>query len=104
MTIAVTIVRFTTLAAVLLTALAAPIVVAGQPATPSGARASVEAMIIKVVPLTYARAGELAYILSLVAPPRVRIVPYYPTNSLIISGPPAEVEQLIDIIKPSARD
>jgi type II secretory pathway component GspD/PulD (secretin) len=90
--------------AVTLVALATPVVVAGQPATPSGAREPVEAMIIKVVPLTYARAGELAHTLSQVAPPRVRIVPYYPTNRLIISGPPAAVEQLIDIIKPSARD
>jgi type II secretory pathway component GspD/PulD (secretin) len=90
--------------AVILAALAAPVVVAGQPTPPSGAHEPVEAMIIKVVPLTYARAGELAYTLSLIAPPRVRIVPYYPTNSLIISGPPAAVEQLVDIIKPSARD
>jgi type II secretory pathway component GspD/PulD (secretin) len=90
--------------AVILAALAAPVCVAGQPTTPPGAREPVEAMIITVVPLTYARAGELAYTLSLVAPPWVRIVPYYPTNSLIISGPPAAVEQLIDIIKPSPRD
>ena len=90
--------------AVILAALTVPVVGAGQPATPSGAREPVGATIIKVVPLTYARAGELAYILSLVAAPRVRVVPYYPTNSLIIAGPPAEVEQLIDIIKPSARD
>jgi type II secretory pathway component GspD/PulD (secretin) len=91
--------------AVILAALAVPvIVVAGQPTTPSEAREPVDALIIKVVPLTYARAGELAYTLSLVVPPRVRIVPYYPTNSLIISGPPVEVEQLIDVIKPSARD
>jgi Bacterial type II/III secretion system short domain len=61
-------------------------------------------MIIKVVPLTYARAGELGYTLSLIAQPPLRIVPYYPTNSLVISGPPAAVEQLIDIIKPSPRD
>jgi hypothetical protein len=52
-----------------------------------------------VVPLTYARAGEVAYALSWVAPPSVRIVPYYPTNSLIISGHPAAVEELVDIIK-----
>jgi type II secretory pathway component GspD/PulD (secretin) len=90
--------------AIILAALAAPVFVAGQPTTPSGACEPVEAMIIKVVPLTYARAGELAHTLSLVAPPRVRIVPYSPTNSLIISGPPAAVEQLIDITKPSARD
>jgi hypothetical protein len=51
-----------------------------------------------VVPLTYGRAGEPAYTLSRVAPPQVRIVPYHSTNSLIISGPSAEVEQLIDLI------
>ena len=62
-------------------------------------RVAHEAMTIKVVPLTYARAGELAYTLSWVAPPWVRIVPYYPTNSLIISGPPAAVEELLNIIK-----
>jgi len=62
-------------------------------------RVAHEAAPITVVPLTYARAHELAYILSMVAPPWVRIVPYYPTNSLIISGDPAAVEQLVDIIK-----
>jgi hypothetical protein len=55
----------------------------------------------RAIGIKYARAGELAYTLSLVTPPRVRIVPYHPTNSLIISG---AVEQLIDIIKPSIRD
>jgi general secretion pathway protein D len=58
-----------------------------------------EVFTIKVVPLSYARAGEVAYALSWVAPPSVRIVPYYPTNSLIISGHPATVEGLIDLIK-----
>lgn len=63
-----------------------------------------ESFTIKVVPLSYARASELAYTLSWIAPPGVRIVAYPPTNSLIISGPPAAVEELTDIIKPSARD
>jgi len=40
----------------------------------------------------------LAYILSRVVP-WLRIVPYYPTNSLIISGHPAAVEELVEIIK-----
>jgi general secretion pathway protein D len=62
-------------------------------------RVAHEAVRIKVVPLTYARADELAYTLSMVAPPWVRIVPYYATNSLIISGHPAAVEELVDIIK-----
>jgi general secretion pathway protein D len=57
-----------------------------------------EAVRIEVVPLNYARAGELAYTLSRVAP-WLRIVPYYPTNSLIISGHPAAVEELVEIIK-----
>jgi Bacterial type II/III secretion system short domain len=90
--------------AVILTAVAAPLVAAGLPTTQPGACEPTEAMIIKVMPLTYARAGELAYTLSWIAPARVRIVPYYPTNSLVISGPPAAVEQLIDIIKPAPRD
>ena len=90
--------------AVILAGFAAPLVAAGQSTTQPGACEPTEAMIIKVMPLTYARAGELAYTLSWIAPARVRIVPYYPTNSLVISGPPAAVEQLIDIIKPAPRD
>lgn len=57
------------------------------------------AVTIKVVTLDYALAGELAHTLRWVAPPGVRIVPYHRTNSLIISGPPAAVEKLIEIIK-----
>jgi general secretion pathway protein D len=62
-------------------------------------RLAPEAVTVKMVTLEYALAGEVAYTLVWVAPPGVRIVPYYPTNSLIISGPPAAVEKLIDIIK-----
>ncbi len=62
-------------------------------------QAAHEAFTIKVVPLNYARAGEMAYTLSWVAPPSVRIVPYYRINSLIISGHPAAVAELVDIIK-----
>jgi general secretion pathway protein D len=58
-----------------------------------------EAFTVKVIRLDYARAGELAYTLSWVAPSSVRVVPYYPTNSLIISGHPAAVEALVDLIK-----
>lgn len=54
---------------------------------------------IEVVPLKYARAEELAYTLAWIAPYGVTIVPYYPTNSLIISGNPEAVEELISIIK-----
>jgi general secretion pathway protein D len=57
------------------------------------------AVTVKVVPLEHALAGELANTLRWVAPPGVRIVPYHRTNSLIISGPPAAVQKLIDIIK-----
>jgi general secretion pathway protein D len=58
-----------------------------------------EAVTVKLVTLEHALAGEVAYTLWWIAPPGVRIVPYYPTNSLIISGPPAAVQKLIDIIK-----
>jgi hypothetical protein len=58
-----------------------------------------EAFTIKVVPLDYARADELAYTLPWIAPPSVRVVPYYPTNSLIISGHPEAVEALVQLIK-----
>ena len=62
-------------------------------------RVAPKAIAIKVVRLHYARAGELAHTLSWVAPPWVRIVPYFPTNSLIISGPPDAVDELVDIIR-----
>jgi hypothetical protein len=53
---------------------------------------------VRVVPLTYAKAGEVALTLSWVVPPGVRIVPFYPTNSVVISGDAAAVEQIVDII------
>ena len=54
---------------------------------------------LEVVPLDYAEAGELAYTLSQLAPEGVRIVPYYPTNSLILYGNPQAVKALIQTIK-----
>jgi general secretion pathway protein D len=62
-------------------------------------RLAPEAVTVRLVTLEYASAGEVAYTLRWVAPAGVRIVPYYPTNSLVISGPPAAVETLIDIIR-----
>lgn len=56
-------------------------------------------IVVKVIPLNYARADEVAFTLSWVAPPGVRIVPYYPTNSLVLTGRAAAVEQLVDIIR-----
>jgi type II secretory pathway component GspD/PulD (secretin) len=87
--------------AVILSAFGMPLFAEAQPTPPTRPCEPVEAVTIEVVPLTYARAGELAYTLSLVAAPSVRVVPYYPTNSLIISGPRKSVEQLINLIKPS---
>lgn len=57
------------------------------------------ATIIEVVPLEYAKADEMADTLSWFAPPGVRIVPYYPTNSLIISGNPEAVKELIGVLR-----
>jgi general secretion pathway protein D len=56
--------------------------------------------IVEVVPLQYAKAEELAYI----APPGIQIVPYLPTNSLIISGDPRAVGELIGIIKEKKKE
>jgi general secretion pathway protein D len=62
-------------------------------------RVPFDAFTIKVVPLDYARVGELAYTLAWIAAPSVRVIPYYPTNSLIISGHPAAVEALVHLIQ-----
>lgn len=65
---------------------------------PTGQTAQLET-IIEVVPLNYAKAGEVAYTLSEIAPPGVQSVPYYPTNSLLISGHAEAVAKLIDVIR-----
>ena len=57
------------------------------------------ATVIEVVPLQYAKAEEVADTLAWIAPPGVRIAPYLPTNSLIISGDSEAVKQLIDTLK-----
>lgn len=54
---------------------------------------------IEVVPLRYAKAEEVAYTLSWVAPYGVRVVPYFPTNSLILSGDPHAVEAVLRILR-----
>ena len=77
--------RLIGLAAVLAT-LSIPVGAEAQTTPPSRPCEPVEAVTIDVVPLTYARAGELACTLSLVAAPSVRLVPYNPTHILIISG------------------
>jgi len=61
-------------------------------------RARHEDVSLTVVPLRYARADEVASALSWVAPPWIGIVPYRPTNSVIISGPWRAVEELSRII------
>jgi len=71
---------------------------AGTWVVPAEQAAQAEATI-EVVPLKYARADEVAETLSWIAPPGVRIVPYYPTNSLLISGNPEAVEELIEILR-----
>lgn len=56
-----------------------------------------ERFAIRIVPLTYARAAELAHTLAQVTP-WVRVVPHVPTNSLVISGPAEAVEELVHIV------
>ncbi len=53
---------------------------------------------IEVVPLDYANAEELAATMAHLAPYSVRIVPYHPTNSLILYGDSQAVKALIRVI------
>lgn len=62
------------------------------------------ATTIEVVSLKYAKADEVAYSLSCIAPPGVRIIPYYPTNSLIISGNPEVVEELMGALREKKKE
>jgi general secretion pathway protein D len=55
--------------------------------------------VVRVIPLTYADAGDLAFTLSWIAPPGVRVVPHFPTNSLVIAGQTSGVELMIDAIR-----
>lgn len=56
--------------------------------------ATVEDWTATVIELGYADAEEVAALLSEIVPPGIRVVPYYQTNSLIISGERALVEEL----------
>jgi general secretion pathway protein D len=58
-----------------------------------------EGFVVRVIRLTYANADEVAFTLGWVAPPGVRIVPFYPTNSVVISGHAADVEQVLDLFR-----
>ena len=55
--------------------------------------------VVRVIRLTYVDAEDVALTLSWAAPPGVRIAPFYPTNSVVISGPEAAVEQMVDAIR-----
>jgi general secretion pathway protein D len=56
-------------------------------------------VVVRVIRLTYVDAEDVALTLSWAAPPGVRIAPFYPTNSVVISGPEAAVEQMVDVIR-----
>jgi type II secretory pathway component GspD/PulD (secretin) len=56
-------------------------------------------MIIRVIRLTYVDADDIAWTLSWAAPPGVRIVPFQATNSVVVSGPEALVDQMVDVIR-----
>ena len=57
--------------------------------------------IVRVVPLTYADAGEVASTLAWVAPRGVRIAPHFASNSVVIAGDSAAVEQIVKAIHKS---
>ncbi len=72
-------------------------VVPQRPAVPA-------ATVIEVVPLQYANAQEVADILTGITPPGVRIAPYSPTNSLVISGDPHAVAQVMAVLRRTKED
>lgn len=61
----------------------------GQPASPQPEReapADQSAWTFVVINLRYADAEEVALVLRGLLPATVRVVPYYPTNSVLIAG------------------
>jgi type II secretory pathway component GspD/PulD (secretin) len=66
-------------------------IVVAQPATTK--------VVVREVRLTYVDAEDVAWTLSWAAPPGVRIVPFHPTNSVVISGPEDAVERMVDVIR-----
>ena len=59
-----------------------------------GEASTVEDWSVTVIHLDYADAEEVAALLSEIVPPGITVVPYYQTNSLIISGERALIEEL----------
>jgi type II secretory pathway component GspD/PulD (secretin) len=54
--------------------------------------------VVRVVPLTYADAGEVAATLAWIAPPGLRVAPYLPANSVVIAGHAAGVDAMMNAI------
>jgi general secretion pathway protein D len=57
--------------------------------------------IVRVVPLIYADAGEVASTLAWVAPRGVRVAPHFASNSVVIAGDSAAVEEIVKAIHQS---
>lgn len=69
----------------------------GQAAPPESERAASadeSDWTIVVINLRFADAGEIARVLRELLPPTVRVVSYYPTNSVLIAGDPAVIGEL----------
>ena len=56
-------------------------------------------IVIQIVHLDHANAENLASVLAPLFPKDVQIIPYPPTNSLIIKGKKSLVKKLVKIIK-----
>jgi type II secretory pathway component GspD/PulD (secretin) len=85
--------RFIAFAACALFAIASAAL--AQPAAPEseGEAASAEsAWTFVVIQLRYADAEHVASVLRELLPPTIKVVPYEPTNSVVISGDPAVIE------------
>lgn len=55
--------------------------------------------VVEVVRLTYADAADVAFTLGWVAPPGLRIVPFRPTNSIVIAGHATDVERMLGLLR-----
>ena len=65
-----------------------------QPAAPESGREAATAepaWTFVVIKLRYADAEQVAAVLRELLPPTVRVVPYQPTNSVVVSGDPAVI-------------
>ena len=73
-----------------------------DPLNAQEARQLGDPIVIEVIQLDHADAENLASALAPLFPKQVKIIPYSPTNSLVIKGRKSLVKKLVKIIKGSS--